>query len=194
METVKLKSLGELTRELKKLGKRAEKRAKAARRRAAQKTAAHVRRNIPVAFSELRDSVEAKGETVIADAPHAAAVEKGSRPHRPPIEPLIRWVKLRGMQGLTTPGRMKRIPGTTTVAHATRVAKQIRAISDASGYSDWSGGATDADAPRQIAFQIAAAIAKKGTKPHHYMAKAVPKAREILAVELQKELAELHKG
>src|ERR1700723_2746681 len=63
--------------------------------------------NIPVAFAELRgplhvDATEAlEGHVrIVLDAPHACAVEEGSRPHTPPLEPLIAWVKLRGMQGI----------------------------------------------------------------------------------------------
>lgn len=59
-----------------------------------------VRVAAPVAFEELRDSghvvPRADGALILFDAPHAAAVEVGSRPHRPPVDPLIRWAELRG--------------------------------------------------------------------------------------------------
>lgn len=150
-----------------------------ARRRAAQHTAMHVRRNVPVAFSELRDSVHVNDATVVADAPHAAPVEFGSRPHWPPIEPIIRWVKLRGSQGLTG-ASMGHLPGTTTPAHATAVAGAIAKMGD--------GSVTPIDAPERIAWAIAAKIAKNGTKPAFYMGAAVPVALDALRNEVNAAL------
>jgi len=61
-----------------------------------------VKRRVPVAFGELRESVHAeesdRGVAIVVDAPHAAPVETGSRPHTPPLAPLVAWVKLRGAQ------------------------------------------------------------------------------------------------
>lgn len=145
-------------------------------RKTARKGASHVRRNVPVAFSELRDSVRAARDSIIADAPHAAAVELGSRPHMPPLEPLIKWVKLRGMQGLNRRGNVvrgaSRLPGTTTEQWAIGIAKLIR--------DHEKHGAVGADVPRQIAWAIAMGIKKHGTKPHHYMSGSIPKVMEIL--------------
>lgn len=85
-------------------------------RKAAAATAPIVRRNMPRAFAELEDSlhiIDLLGQSqIIADAPHAAAVEKGTRPHMPPLEPLIAWVTLRGLHGLTNSGGVKSVrPG-----------------------------------------------------------------------------------
>jgi len=55
----------------------------------------------PVAFGQLVSSIHdiprPDGATIRADAPHAAAVEWGSRPHRPPIWPLKKWCELKGI-------------------------------------------------------------------------------------------------
>lgn len=74
------------------------------------------RKYVPIAFRELIDSLhvlDAQNGTafVIADAPHSEAVENGSRPHTPPLEPLVRWVQLRGMQGLTRGGGVRSMYG-----------------------------------------------------------------------------------
>lgn len=56
---------------------------------------------VPVAFGELvssiRDIPRERGATIRADAPHAKAVEVGSRPHWAPIAPLKKWCELKGM-------------------------------------------------------------------------------------------------
>lgn len=49
----------------------------------------------------LRQSVDRTnlpdGSIVAVKAPHAAVIEHGSRPHFPPINPLVEWVKRKGM-------------------------------------------------------------------------------------------------
>jgi hypothetical protein len=154
------------------------KRIEQAIKRTARSGAAHVRRNCPVAFSELRDSVHVEGARIIADAPHAAALEVGSRPHWPPLEPLIAWVKLRGFQGLVSTKQRGRLPGTTTAAAASSVAGAIASLE--------SGGAVPIDAAEQVARAIQFAIAKRGTKPHWYMRGAVPFVTKVLHTEIQK--------
>ena len=56
---------------------------------------------VPFAFGELHGSIHVEftpggGRVLVADAPHAAAVEVGSMPHMPPIRPLVAWCELRG--------------------------------------------------------------------------------------------------
>jgi len=151
---------------------------------------------IPVAFGELRASghVETTGTSskIIFDAPHAAAVENGSRPHCPPLAPLLRWVKKRGLdQGklavaarrghvrTTRKGvdRVRRLPGTTTVHHALNLGQQIALLE--------SKGMMPEDAAMQIARAIQGAIAKRGTKPHFYARKAIPWIRARLHARLK---------
>jgi len=55
-------------------------------------------RAAPNDMGELRRSVHAirvsQGESrLLVDAPHAGIVEAGSRPHTPPLAPLIAWVR-----------------------------------------------------------------------------------------------------
>lgn len=189
MPTIKVKSLGELHTVIRRDLRGRQKAVEKAVRRTATQGARHVRRAVPVAFGELRNSVSAQdGHRIVADAPHAAPVETGSRPHWPPLAPILRWVKLRGMQGLTTPKRQARLPGTTTKLHAGAVAGAIKAHSVATGYADWGGGATSVEAPLAVARAIQAAIAKHGTKPHWYMRGSVPAVEEILDREIRREL------
>lgn len=189
MPEIKVKSLAELHSVIRRdLGGR-QKAVKQAVSRTATQGARFVRRNVPVAHGELRNSIKAMdGHRIVADAPHAAPVETGSRPHWPPLAPLIAWVKLRGMQGLTSPKRQARLPGTTTKLHAGTVAGAIKAHSVATGYADWSGGATSVDAPEAVARAIQAAIAKHGTKPHWYMRGSIFAVELILDVEIRKGL------
>ncbi len=149
---------------------------KAGIRKASNALAQHLRRVVPVAFSELRDSIDPHATGVKINAPHAAAIEVGSRPHFPPIEPLIAWVKLRGMQGLVDERSSGRIPGGSAAPSA--VAGMIGSME--------KGGAVSVDAPRRIAFLIARSISKRGTKPHFYARDSIPTAERLLHQQMQK--------
>jgi hypothetical protein len=52
---------------------------------------------------ELRASVEHEfvedGATVAVSAPHAPMIEYGTRPHWPPFEPILEWVRRKGLGG-----------------------------------------------------------------------------------------------
>lgn len=146
-------------------------------KKAAQRTARHVKQNtVPIAFRELADSIVANADSVVADAPHADAVEIGSRPHVSPLAPLIAWVKLRGMQGLRQISRLKKLKGPSTLSQALSVAAMFRKAE--------RNGALSIDTPEQIARAIQAAIARKGTRPHRYMMKAIPFAAQALYEEV----------
>ena len=188
MSTVRhVKGLKELGQVLRRDMKARERRVQSAIRRTAQKGAAHVRRNVPVAFSELRDSVSATGTKIVADAPHAAAVEVGSRPHWPPLEPLIKWVKLRGMQGLASDRQLSRLPGTTTEQQARAVNAELSRFAVARSRRG-RATALDIDAPRKVAFLIARAISRRGTKPHFYMRNSLAAILGILHIEIEAAL------
>jgi hypothetical protein len=64
-----------------------------------------VQDKVPVAFGEIRDSVHREGTQVVIDAPHAAANNNGSRPHTPPLAPLVAYMRLRGAQDPDAAGR-----------------------------------------------------------------------------------------
>ena len=145
------------------------------------RTARHGRRYIisttlPIAFGELQRSLKVTtkgGVQIIADAPHAAPVETGSRPHWPPLAPLVAWVKKRGAQGLS-----KRKPrGTTSAIQAKSVAGMIKAMEQ--------GGSVDTGAPEQIARAIQRSIARSGTKPHWYMRSAMPEITSYLDIQIR---------
>jgi hypothetical protein len=156
-------------------------------KKAAQRTARHVKQNtVPVAFRELAESIVALSSSVVADAPHADAVEIGSRPHVPPLGPLIAWVKLRGMQGLRQISRLKKLKGPTTLQQALSVAAMFKKAE--------RGGAVALDTPEQIARAIQAAIARKGTRPHRYMMKAIPFAQEALYEEVSEAVKDASDG
>ena len=157
-----------------------EKRIRGAMQKTAQAGVSIVKRAVPVAFGELRESVHREGTKIVVDAPHAAPVETGSRPHWMPLAPLIKWVKLRGAQGLLSRRERSRLPGTTTRAHAEGIASQFRAME--------KGGALDADAPVQIARAIQRAIAKKGTRPHWFARTSLPAIRAELDAFVRRAL------
>lgn len=155
------------------------------------------RSTVPRAHEELADSirVEHRGygkSDIIADAPHAAAVENGSRPHWVPLDALIAWVQLRGLQGLTATGRVTRTrrqdvlsaseQGTTDASR--RIANAIRGKTGGrKGAMAWRARAALGSlahqelgvdpATRAIARAIQMVIAKRGTRPRKYMMRGV---------------------
>lgn len=178
MATFHIKGLRRFETVLKRHQRARKRRIEKAIRRTAIDGAKHVRRNVPVAFSELRDSVHADKNRIVADAPHASAIEQGSRPHWPPLEPLIKWVKLRGAQALTTKrGPSKRLPGTTTQSVARTVGGLLKA--------EERNGALDLEAPERVAWLIARAISKRGTRPHWFMMNALPLIEHELHMNIQ---------
>ena len=78
-----------------------------ARRTAAQKTAAHVRKNMPVAFGDLRDSVRELGTKVIADAVAEGLIERHQKTevegNVSAVEPLAEWERELLEQTVETP-------------------------------------------------------------------------------------------
>lgn len=197
MADYKVSSMSELVRILKKHGKQRDRRAVLALRRAAKSTEKYIdATTIPVAFGDLKQSGHVEthktGAKAVYDAPYSAAVEVGSRPHWMPLEPLIAWVKLRGMQALNKQGRIKspkqfsKLKGTTTREHAMTVAEAIRNTMLTDG--------TDAipiDAPRQVAKAIQLAIALKGTKPHWFAKKSLPAARAFVAEYVKEAIKDM---
>lgn len=166
-------------------------RVKAAAYRATQAMVPEVRKRVPVAFGELKDSIHAedtpRGPRLVADAPHAAVVEYGSRPHMPPLGPILRWVKLRGMQGLTKAGRVA-----SNRTKTGRVAKwQLEPAKAVAGMLAQAvrGGALDIDAPMQVARAIQMKIAKEGTRPQPYMRTSIKDMVRTLDLFVRDELA-----
>ena len=155
--------------------------------RTARQAVKVLKTRVPVAFGELRESIHAEtspeGSQTIADAPHAAPIEVGARPHWIPIEPLLRWVKLRAAQGLLSPRQVGRLAGPTTQAHAISVAGQLHAME--------KGEALAVDAPMRIARAIQAKLAKVGSRPHWYARESLPEIMTILDHEIRRALARM---
>ncbi len=180
--------------------RREEKRIEAAIKKALEVTAVRaevpIKERVPVAFGELRDSIKGfhlghhGGPVTSVDAPHAGAVEQGSMPHRPDYEALLRWVKLRGMQGLTKTGRVRRsFPrswGPTTPGHAMSVAQTLKQY-EVRGKRG-VGRHTPIDAARQVADAIAKHIEKVGTKPHWFVRDSLSDIQQILNTEVYRRV------
>ena len=132
----------------------------------------------PVAFGELRDGLIAEdrdnGAAIVSTAPHSAAVEEGSRPHMPPLAPLLAWVKLRGAQGLDAAPGAKGAPAEI----ARRIARR------------GNGTSTPIDAAERVARAIQHAIAKRGTRPHWFMRDSVSEVASLLDAYMRSTLAE----
>jgi hypothetical protein len=188
-KVTRVKSLGELRRVLKRDLKAKERRIDAARKRAARRAVAYVQTHMPVAFGETRATVHLQGFSVVVDAPWAAALERGSRPHWMPLEPLIKWVKLRGFQGLASTKSQARLPGTTTAKHAANVAGSLSAHRRG-GEVGVETPYSSLDAAVEVAKAIQLRIAIAGTKPTWFMRDSVPVARGFLGEEIRKALGE----
>ena len=151
-----------------------ERRIFAALRHTANTAARIIRANTPAVTHELRDSVHVeplgRGLRVAIDAPYAAAVEFGSRPHWVPLDALIAWVKAKGAMGLSRTGRVRK-----GAAIAGQLAEHVRSR---------AGPHTPVDAPKQIARAIQAVIAREGTKPHWYVKKSMPEVETVLDREM----------
>lgn len=191
----------------------------AAIKRTAEEAVAPIQEQVPVAFGELRDSIHAAaGPRTISDAPHAGAVEIGSLPHKPDLAALIRWVKLRGMQGLHMSAKQQRGHGPTTRYQATRIKSllrelevgarrsikdkplSMRALGKAAKNESLAklleskrgraanGRYLPTDAAERVARAIASHIEKHGTRPHWFMRDSLPAIRKILHTEVSRAL------
>ena len=180
MSTYTVNGLGAFARLFAQHQAEREKRIRGAMKKTASAGVAIVKSAVPVAFGELRESVHATGTKIVVDAPHAAPVEVGSRPHWMPLAPLIKWVKLRGAQGLLSRRERGRLPGTTTRAHAESVAGALRGMEH--------DGSLDADVPVQIARAIQRDIAAHGTKPHWFARSSLPAIRAALDAFIRESL------
>lgn len=135
----------------------------------------------PVDMGPLKASphveVTEHGARIRIDAPHAGIVELGSRPHRPPIGPLIEWVRRhRASFGIDAPrGRAPKTPtrtlyGAALAAHTRALARHQRA---------------DREVLR-IACALQAKIAREGTKPRYFVRNSMPRLLSALRSLLAK--------
>lgn len=127
-----------------------------------------------VATGELRNSVEFDKRAMVLGvaAPHGAFMEVGTRPHMPPVKPLMEWVKIK-----MSPNR-KKPPGSSGKE---KKSSKPKAKKPAKGNvpkqkRPKKAELTDKQA-LSIAWAIALTIKKKGTKPRFYMKKALDTLR-----------------
>ncbi len=211
MATYNFTSLSAAAKQIAKDARKRDERVRRAVVKAAKITAETVRRDIaPKAFGELAESIHfgeaLNGAYVIADAPHAEAVEVGSRPHTPPLAPIIAWVRLRGIQGLLKNGglakhallskRDKSLQQINSSTSAMRIARMLReqlgskkvtskraadwrALAKTLGGNSRGSPLVD-EATLAVARAIQTKIAKFGTKPQRYMFSGVSVAMEAL--------------
>lgn len=71
--------------------------------KAAERAADQARERAPKgATLQLAEGIQAIGLRVVSTAPYSLAVELGSRPHFPPIAPILAWVIFKGFAGIGT--------------------------------------------------------------------------------------------
>lgn len=209
MADFNVRSLGELKKLLHKHATKRKRNCRKVIKRCAQHMRKHViAHTLPIAFRTLEHSLHveiSRGRiALVADAPHAAAVEVGSRPHWAPLKPLVEWVRLRGMQGATNEGRKKPryTRGSTTKLHSERIHQELQNMAQANAmcgektgdgyvFQGISNGVGDV---ASIARAIQLAIAKNGTKPQWYMRSALPEVQEFFDREFRIAMADVSSG
>jgi hypothetical protein len=171
---------GAVTRDIAKLRRRLE--------RAIAKTAKGavpiIRRHTPKAFGQLNESVmplvsSGMNQTGV-EAPYAAAVEIGSRPHWVPLDPIIEWVKRIGTLGLTASGSVTGSKASLR-QRSRSVARELK--------QRVRKGSLAVDAPIEIAKRIQLHIATSGTKPRWFVRESLPEILALLDKNLQKAAA-----
>lgn len=154
-----------------------------------------VAQGAPNAFGELADGIVpielSNGAKIRSTAPHSAAVEVGSRPHMPPVAPLVRWVKLRGMQGLEkgAKGAPRAVARMLRGQEKTRVeGTEIRSGPNAGSIRFTQSRYSDVDAAEKVAWAIAMGIKRRGTKPTWFVRSYLPEIRAILGANVRAQL------
>lgn len=154
-----------------------------------------IAQDAPHAFGEIADGMVSvglrSGAKIRSTAPHSAAVEVGSRPHFPPISPIEKWVKLRGMQGLesSSPKVSKFIARWIKSESVVYEGTEIKRGPNKGAIRIVKRKAAAIDLPRQIAIMICRAIAKRGTKPTWFVRKKLPMIKKILGAAVRAQLS-----
>lgn len=142
----------------------------------------------PKAFGGLGDSIHdiplSTGAIIRADAPHAAAIENGSKPHMPPVAAIEKWVKLRGAQALEG----SRLKSARAMGKALARAASGSVGRDNKGRFLRRATFSPIKAARQVAWAIAMNIKKKGTKAQPFMKKSLPFVVFVLEDEISAAL------
>jgi hypothetical protein len=148
---------------------------------------------------------------VVVDAPYAAAVEVGTRPYSPPIQPLIAWVKRHPEYFSGSARRRARRGRTRSFWQRLGIARQLRSIirsvlrqlgftsaartrslgaatHGGRGSSAKPGGSISDAQARDIAFGIAARVAREGFKPRGYVRGTLRAQAAALARHAQQQV------
>ena len=169
-------------------------------------------KTLPIAFGNIEKSLHVvPGQNVsslIADAPHAEAVENGARPHTPPFAPILAWVRLRGAQSGALKGRVNPsgLRGSSSMRQARKVGGMLsRSLRSRNERMMKSFGVKKNVITREntlhkmfslindddfvkSARAIVLSIAKHGTPPHKYMLACLPYAMKMLDRNIRKAL------
>ena len=145
---------------------------------------------------ELRNSCEFDKKALLlgVTAPHGAFMEVGTRPHMPPVEPIVEWVKRKFSPNRRKRG--KRRKGVTARkkgrGEAPSEANRLVGAMVRGALKTKKPELTDRQA-RAIAWRIAMTIKKKGTKPRWYMRKTVGELKPLILPEIRKAMLKADK-
>jgi hypothetical protein len=119
------------------------------------------------------------GAEIRVDAPHAGVIEGGARPHMPPLQPLLDWVRVNlAFFDLKAPKQ-----GRVMIGPVRTAAQQLRRDFSALRQNLFEQAVND------IANAIRWKIYKHGSPPHWFMRNSLPKLREILKATVEKRMA-----
>ncbi len=146
---------------------------------------------------ELRNSCgwDSKALQLGVEAPHGAFLEVGTRPHMPPIEPLVEWAKRK-----FSPNRRQRQKAKKGARRKKGFGERLHKWAKKNLLVDAGIGAgkvkrtrikkaelTDKQA-RAIAWRVAMAIKKRGMKPRFYMRNTVYGLKPLVLPEIRKAM------
>lgn len=147
--------------------------------------------------SAWRTDDQDDGAIILNDAPHAAIVEEGSRPHWPRFYPILAWVGRK--RGVAThgvrPSGASSLSRRATQRRASQAAgrfkttatparlKSIRSPYDLSDQQIFRDNPA-LETCRLIALGICRKIAARGTKPRHILRDAQPELERLLQEEI----------
>lgn len=152
---------------------------------------------------EMRNSVNAEnvsdGAIVTINAPHAPFLEYGTRPHRPPVAPILEWVKRKGLATMFGPVRRTsgRGPGYASVGPGGGAEGPAQRVRRSGPIFNPRAQAAQRQADRaetSTAYAIVRKIELKGTAPRAPMLKAVGRMLPIIAREITSELERIPPG
>jgi hypothetical protein len=121
-----------------------------------------------------------EGAEIRVDAPHAGVIEGGARPHMPPLQPILDWVRVNYAFFGLTKSKLRR-----NDMNPPRTERQARS-------RDWSAlvhGMFEASV-LEIANALRWKIYRHGSVPHWYMRNSLPKLRDVLKATVSRRMAD----